>query len=534
LDLPPALTEDWEETLRDLGLGQSKTIEVWPAGLSAIVWDGEGHGEWLASERPCLGIQTDHPLANLLISMGPNDNLALELTSVEPGKPIFVELPNLPVGLHKVHVSTQSSQTGQEEFLGDLDIVMRIRDARPWSPGVSPHGPLIVQMEPSAPTLEQLWEGRIAITFRGPANRNIKCRVSLSEKSDSVLFFKQLPPMRLPVTSDGWRVHFEKHFRTTKEAEKFYDNARICELEFVADELGALKIRCEREFTPLRWSLRRRGQDYFIRLLDDSGSDVQPEVKHLPFETPCIEKMLEYAPELAVPESGGLYFACIPAFSTAIIVPPQIRELADLGCFPRIDRGTHSTESISHALEVSRIWGQARLPGDLISATRQRDVLRALARHIAQLLGGDTWGRAETAAYKRGEDLAILKSAISKRREEIAIGIVLMRDCGNLADETCDKKVKRIASLAMNFHILRPSMHLREYDEEWISELALRLASDPAGVEAWARDILVVGLVRLMEVPTLARAARFLVLATDHHLNSKVAPGELYAGWRWT
>lgn len=69
LDLPQALTKDWEETLRCLGLGQAKTIEVWPAGLAAVVWDGEGHGEWLASEQPCLAICVDHPIDGLLVSM---------------------------------------------------------------------------------------------------------------------------------------------------------------------------------------------------------------------------------------------------------------------------------------------------------------------------------------------------------------------------------------------------------------------------------------------------------------------------------
>jgi hypothetical protein len=45
-------------------------------------------------------------------------------------------------------------------------------------------------------------------------------------------------------------------------------------------------MRCERDFTPLRWALRRRGQHYFVRLLDDSGDDVQSEVTRVAFETP--------------------------------------------------------------------------------------------------------------------------------------------------------------------------------------------------------------------------------------------------------
>ena len=67
----------------------------------------------------------------------------------------------------------------------------------------------------------------------------------------------------------------------------------------------------------------------------------------------------------------------------------------------------------------------------------------------------------------------------------------------------------------------------------WLSELALRLASNPAVVEDWAGEELRTGTTRLLAVPTLARAARFLVIATDRHLQSRAAPGELYASWGW-
>ena len=69
LDLPGSLGADWQESIQKLGLGQARTIEVWPAGLAAVAWDGEGHGEWIASERPCLAILADHPLVSLRVSM---------------------------------------------------------------------------------------------------------------------------------------------------------------------------------------------------------------------------------------------------------------------------------------------------------------------------------------------------------------------------------------------------------------------------------------------------------------------------------
>ena len=67
----------------------------------------------------------------------------------------------------------------------------------------------------------------------------------------------------------------------------------------------------------------------------------------------------------------------------------------------------------------------------------------------------------------------------------------------------------------------------------WLAELALRLASNPGSVEGWAGSDLRSGLNRLMESPSLFRAARFAVLATQPFFSSGVQSGDLYAGWRW-
>jgi hypothetical protein len=534
LDLPSALTPDWEETLRCLGLGQAKTIEVWPAGLAAVVWDGEGHGEWLASEQPCLAICVDHPIDGLLVSMGDRIEPPLDLSPITPGEPLFVELPQLPVGLHRVRVSARTTPETDAEALGDLDVVMRIREARPWSPGVSPHGPLVVQMEPPEPSLEQMWEGHVEVTIRGPVGRNVACAVSLFEReSDTATLSKQLPPMHLPVSADGWRNHFEKHFRRTRNAEEAYDAARFCELTFAADELGAFTLRCEREFIPLRWALRRRGEGYVVRLLDDSGDDAQPTVTRLSFETPTVEEPVSLASEYDVSAPGGMYVARLRQLTAGIIVPPVVRGLGDLGCAPRIDEEPRSLESMVRILGIADLWGFARLPGDFFSATRRRDVLLALGSHATRLICGDNWARAELAARRGTDGMARLKEAVSRRRDEVAIGVVLERDCADLATKTCRERVERLALLITRFHVLPSSSPTNEADARLHSELAVRLASNPAGVQAWAGDRLRTGLTRLMESPTLMRAARFLVLSTDRHLQSQARFDELYAGWEW-
>ncbi|MGA2614203.1 MAG: hypothetical protein ABSG38_12240 [Spirochaetia bacterium] len=549
LGLPAALTADWEATLRSLGLGLAKTIEVWPAGLAALVWDGEGHGEWLASERPCLGIRTDHPTGSLVVSISGSTEPPLELTSITPGEPIFVELPQLPVGLHTVRVFTRSDPKAETEPLGDLEVVMRIREAHPWLPGVSASGPLLIQIDPDTPTLEQLWEGQTEVTLWGPPGRNVKCRASLfARDSEPANVVKKLPPMTLPITADGWRTHFEKYFIETKEVQDSYDAARICKLDFSADELGAFTIRCEREFTPLRWAVRRHGAHHIIRLIDDSGSAASPTAVQLAFETPSKEEPLENCTEYEVPPVGGLYVARSGEFTTAIIVPPMVRDLAGLRCSPHFDRLDRSVESLVKAVRLARLWGQARLTGGVFSVGRQRDVLHALTSEIFRILGGDRWANSEGTVQGRPDRIEYLKRAVTQRRKEFAIGETLALQSAALATAACRDRVESVESLATRFFWLPPPppeklapglMIIRRNrppsadDPKWLSELALRLASDPGGVEVWAGQHLRAGIQRLFGVPTLARAARFFVIAIHIHLQSRASTGELYAGWRW-
>lgn len=554
LELPQALTVDWEESLQSLGLGQAKMVEVWPAGLAAVEWDGEGYGEWLASEQPCLAILTDHPLASLLISMGSNTDSTFELSPVKPGEPIFVELPKLPVGRHSVHVSARSLE-GEAAQLGDLDIAMRVREPRPWSPDVtSPQGPLLVQMDPEVPTLEQLWEGRAEISLQGPSGRNVKCCVSLFEKnSKTAAISKQLPRISLPFTMNDWRAHFEKYFRETKKAREAYDTAHVCQLDFNADELGAFTVRCERDFSPLRWALRRHDSKYILRLLDDSGDSEQLVISRMDFETPCVDKSLTPTSEYQVPDSGGMYVARTGKFSAAIIVPPPVvHGFADLVCVPHIEKQQRSLPSVIRAVEIAGLWGRARLPGDILSTVRQQAVVGELVHDIFRLLCGDNWARAEreTISTNNTKALKPLSSAVSKHPGEASIGDILFKNIETLSCDTCKSRIHLLACITTRYRLLEfppmPSKLSGRGDglgnantagidsPKWFAEFSLRLASDPAGVETWAGQYLHFGLGCLLEKPTLARAARFLVIATDRYLQAQPVSGELYTSWKWT
>ncbi|HEY1694667.1 MAG TPA: hypothetical protein VGG39_20995 [Polyangiaceae bacterium] len=558
LDVPSALTQEWEQALRQFQLTQAKSIEVWPAGLAAVAWDGEGHGEWLASETPTLAICSDHPIDELTIAMGERGpSLSLALTDTPPGEPIFVELPPLPVGLHKFSVAARSGSAAGSAVIGDLDVIMRVREARPWSAGVTTHGPLDVELDPATPSLEQLWEGKAALAVRGPAGRQVRCRVRMFvHGGEAPSFERQLPAVTLPLDSDEWTLHFERHLKQDKDAPQAYDHAQLCEVEFSADELGIFTLRCEREFTPLRWALRRDTSGFIARLHDDAGGG-ELAVERYSFEQPTIGEHLPRATEHRAPRTGGLYVATMGEFRTSMVVPPIVKDFADLRCEPRIETPARTDKSISWLVSLARLWGDARLSGDLIAGTRQRLVGRALARRIWSLLGGDHWGRKEDE-YARGDlGLRELRRAIPQParqhqgyggREALLADQLLPHEVlKRLADAPLHERGAAFVDFASKLQLFPESGRLggtaarssplgvvrRPQSSTWVAEFALRMASDPGAVEAWGGNKVEEGVLQLREAPTLARAARFVVLAVDQHRQSHPVAGELYAGWRW-
>src|SRR5579875_2337121 len=92
---------------------------------------------------------------------------------------------------------------------------------------------------------------------------------------------------------------------------------------------------------------------------------------------------------------------------------------------------------------------------------------------------------------------------------------------------------RAVRLLGIEFHLLPCGSAAKDSDARWRSEFALRLSSDVGGVGAGAGGWLCSGLTRLMESPTLARAARFFVLSIDRQRQSQAGPAELYAGWEW-
>ena len=535
LDLPPALDSDLERLIESLELRQSKSIEVWPAGLAAALWDGEGHGEWLAGERPTLGIQSDHPLGRIKVSLEEQGDQPLELDGATPGTPVFLELPSLSIGLHTIRVEATGPGVADTDNLGHLQVAMRVREARPWHHGVSPAGPLAVRVDPAMPTLEQLWDGQVEVEILGPPERTVACDIALLEKGKAKPTARIGQQLALPITPSQWTIHFKTHFRENKRVQKKYDAAYACRLNFAAGELGKFTVRCEREFTPLRWALGERNREPIVRLIDDTGRPEAPCVSRFLFGRPAVETVLEYAREYEVPAPGGLYWAKQGNFSASIIAAvSRIRSFAGLTISPVIGSQERSLPAVLEAVALGCKWAAARSSGDILSVTNRRKALQVITRHASELIGGGVWAQAESD-FDGTSDLSVLARAVTKRRGEVGVVEALAQEVADLAQASTRESVSRLAELATLQHILRANTGDSAVyrDPDWMAEFALRLASSPRDAEKWADRHLRLAITNLMQMPVLARAGRFIVVSTDNCLGANAAPDEIYAGWKW-
>lgn len=546
INVPSAVSQAQSGQLLALGLAHARTLTVWPAGISPVLWDGEGRSEWLVDDEPCVGVKSDYECGSLRMRVVDALGVECVIPRLAAGIPTFVSMPTLPAGTYCLSIRgiVDPSVIGELEF--------SIRAPRPWASATAAKGPLLFDVDPAAPTLEAVWDGDVSITLNGPIGRRVQVTVKLFQKEAELpIASKTLPPLELPVTPKHWREHFVRHGRASAEFQQRYDSANVGEITFAAEDLGVFSLRCERELVSLRWVFKR---DDTLRLIDDSGGEGGPEVFRYSFEQPDKRDALPLATQevlrgFSTDADGGLYVGVNSGLTRAIIVPPHGRlSLADLRTMPRVDfAGGRSAARLRNLVDVTILWASARLTGNPLSASRRRDVLRRLCRHLFCVLGGDTWDRAESQ-YERSSSIAVLHQAVRTRGEEARLIQAVAQDLAAFEAATSEQRVARLTgafvralrlSVPMGPETRGPKgLVLRKPDKanpehpEHLTRFALQLASDPATLANRRTQDVTDHLRRLQITPAIARTARFLVLAVDH-ASASTPQGAPYAGWNW-
>lgn len=536
VNAPDTVSHDWLDSISHLGLQQALSIKVAPLGLCPALWDGEGRAEWLCDDPPCIVISADCPLDFVQLTLDGDEAGQIDCESIKAGQPLLVELAGLAIGTHRLKVVADLRRDGKEdEEEGYLNIL--VRPPRDWIAGDPSQGTLSVLIEPAAPSLEQFWEGKLGVEILGPPGRKVRTTVSLYERqSFEPTYRKTLEPLVLPVDSATWKGHLEHHVTRVAEAQEHYDLAQRSVLEWSADEFGHKAVTLEREFTPLRWSVRRTASHYCLRLVDDTGAPGSASIEHYPFECPDQRQTVE-APGQAFESDvrGGLFSASRGGLSSSVVVAPSTGPTIPLEAlqFRAVASAvTRTEEAMESRIRLALKWSQARVRGHILALTRRRAVVQTLLRGLFEALGGANWGLAEQRFSTSVSEPTMqdLKRAITCKPHQAGLGAKLLLDRERLMSSSPDERALELAESAKTYLVLP----LGKPELVALSQFALRVASCSRTIELSSPEEMRASFSLLLDCPALARAARFLVLVGEQTLPARpLGGGAIYQGWDW-
>lgn len=538
LTIPAILSQQGLEHFVDLGLSLAKQVDVRPAGLPPVSWDGEGHAEWLSTDYPCICVSSDHLIKAVTLNLESSVGGRLDFVPKEPGEKLFVEMPRFPPGHHTLHVLVHSSD--DHILIGRLDLA--IRDPRPWRKTLTEQNALFVITAPPNPSLEQVWEGTVAIQVQGPASRQGHCELSFSSDmpGNTLVHRKHLPSFQLPLAPDQWDSYFDANVRSDQAIQNVYDSVAYCELRFSAEDLGQFPLTCRREFSPLRWIVRWENHGYVVRLRDDTGDSGGVSIFRYEFDRPDIPIPIAGAlrdQPLRVPEEGGLFSGQSTSFRRSVILPPLIvRSLSQLRIDPSLKERLRGIQSLCEILTLYDLWSEARTTGNPFSARRRDDVLATIMRAIVEFTCGSEWVSHEGAFVSNKDHLPALKSAISRKQARAGFGAALSLKRDELAKKSLGERVTVFSQLVTSYLELPgfsgfPPLSRDQY--VWTAEFVLRLMTKPQTLSAWASDELRAGVEYVLKCPMLARGARFLGLAIAFQTESSRPHLINLPNWDW-
>lgn len=387
--MPDALSFEILTKLQQLGLQVARTVRIWPSGLSARCFDGEGHSEWLTTEAPCFGIIHDHPVGTYSLRLDGEAETVIDVPAVDT--PVFVRIAPLPAGRHTLMVKACGAPVAGvlAPPVAEGVITLDVREPEPWIAGTTSHAGLAISLEPDASSLDAFWEGDVAVSVLGPAGHQVTCAMSLQNASGHELLAEPIAIFDLPVTPAAWFKKLTPFVEDKHRAWTFLE-ATSGTFLITGEELGEYARLLERYVKPVRWVFRKLGKATTVRLIDDTGGDDAPTCRFLSFRNPALPTSLDAETVFAgleVEAPGGIFDARHGKFQDAVnlCVPPNGHGFADLLIEPDLRSIESETYAISSILETLKLWCETRLLGPLIAMRRNRIVDRLANKLYARL-----------------------------------------------------------------------------------------------------------------------------------------------------
>jgi len=406
-NVPQELSNAHEHWIKEKGFELARTIRVWPTGFPGRRWDGEGKSEWLTTERPCIGIVSDHHVETYQISLDGKE--CLVVNAGEPGTPTFLQLSELQPGRHFLTIRAQQlNATSNRPPLHEGYLELRVREPEPWMPGSTSHSGLIVSVDPHDAALNTFWENDCALSVFGPPSRRVTPYVVLQSAGEEEIFHGQVcGPLELPITPAIWEKRFSDFLRREKCEWEFLE-ASLGKLILDGGDLGRYVVRFEHEVRPLRWVIRQSGGGLSIRLVDETGQeDVEPECYFFDMEKPRVGRRLNLSEAFEgrpVESPGGLFVAKAQDYRSSVIVSTGLTGggLGGLGVHPKHGHISRQPQVIFELLKDVYCWYSAPVTGYLAGARRLQVANRLMFGVVGMMAGWD-WSRTEEKLTSGGD-----------------------------------------------------------------------------------------------------------------------------------
>jgi hypothetical protein len=514
LAVPPHVSAEMTAWLQAaLGLQVARTIRVWPAGLPARNWDGEGSGEWLTTEAPCFGIAHDHSVESYVFSL--NNGPESVVPTVDTGHHAFVRIAPLPAGVHSLVIKARRSRALDglaQSPSAEGFVQLRVREPEPWTPGVAAHPGLIVTIDPHDPDLDTFWRNEVGVSVIGPESHAVSFIVSLEAADGREILSEQVGgPADLPVTPEAWRRRFGQFLQHENYAWSYLEAASGT-LAIEGETLGRCSLRFEHGVQPLRWVLREDHGKVIVRLVDDSGEgQSKPEVHVHSMEHPL--KPVSLAPEMirsgfVVNPPGGLFQARHGAHSDSVVVSAGLtgEGLRGLSVRPSFAEALNGSVPVSACFRALEQWRNARQAG-FLSKVRCEQVNNGLIETIYEILYGSEWKTAEAIFHQHPNSpkaIDRLQNAVHTHR---GFAAVLRRDYQKVGRDL-GKTVSWYKALAKRYEL---------HPQRFECKFAFELAWQPQRLfRTFGADFEPM-LEALARKPAILRGARFLKLISTTH-----------------
>lgn len=497
-EVPTALSTTDIAEFKVAELSVAETIRIWPSGLAARGWDGEGATEWLDNESPCFAIQHDHPVAEYEFRLG--STAPVRISAKPPGVPTFIKLQPLPAGNHVLSVSVTRSSSERAIRPVEGLISLRVRPPSPWVSGTIGHSGLLVSCEPSEPTLDEFWEGLTELTVMGPSGRQVTVHVELLDGTGSRLALEQVAQLTLPLGDDSWRQAFSAFARLEKEP-WIYLQATSGRIVVDGEDLGVMHLPLQRDVSPVRWVWHNTHRTTRLRLIDHHDSDTPLGLAFYPFGTPHqpISIDFEQAAEGIEPDApGGLFVATYGDHAETLVVSARKVDggLHGLLVEPKFAEFDETRDLALDLIKAIRVWSGARLTGTL-AAQRRLLVVERLQERLYEVMCGPEWAEAERN-YRRGDrsSEACIEGFLTCFERDRTFAFVLARDARKFAHMADNVRQREFAALAQRYKVAPGAISKPALDLADVVQRRLDASDDELAViidHLWDRGALTAG-----------------------------------------